>query len=70
MIGFLYGLHSHNSEAPRVMTKPSRVFWAIGLLSLIWNAFGCLILSFKWTPGPWLIYPLLIKWWLPAAPAG
>ena len=35
MIGFLYGLHSHNSEAPRVMTKPSRVSWAIGLLGLI-----------------------------------
>ena len=23
------------------MTKPSRVFWAIGLLGLIWNALGC-----------------------------
>ena len=23
------------------MTKPSRVFWAIGLFGLIWNALGC-----------------------------
>ena len=24
-----------------MMTKPSLVFWAIGLFGLIWNAFGC-----------------------------
>ena len=51
MIGVLYGSHSYNSEAPRVMTKPGRVFWAIGLLGRIWNALGCFNFIIQMDPG-------------------
>ena len=51
MIGGLYGLHFYNSEAPHVMTKPSRVFWAIGLFGLIWNALGCFNFILQMDPG-------------------
>ncbi len=27
MIGVLYGSHSYNSEAPRVVTKPGHALW-------------------------------------------
>ena len=41
----------YNSEAPHVMTKPSRVFWAIGLFGLIWNALGCFNFILQMDPG-------------------
>jgi hypothetical protein len=51
MIGGLHGLHFYNSEAPHMMTKPSRVFWAIGLFGLIWNALGCYNFILQMDPG-------------------
>ena len=51
MIGVLYGSHSYNSEAPRVVTKPGRVFWVIGLLGRIWNALGCFNFIIQMDPG-------------------
>ena len=51
MIGVLYGSHSYNSEAPRVVTKRGHVFWAIGLLGRIWNAFGCFNFIIQMDPG-------------------
>ena len=35
------------------MTKPSRVFWAIGLFGLIWNALGCF--NFILQMDPWAL---------------
>ena len=51
MIGGLHGLHFYNSEVPHVMTKPSRVFWAIGLFGLILNALGCYNFILQMDPG-------------------
>ena len=34
-----------------MMTKPSRVFWAIGLFGLIWNALGCYNFILQMDPG-------------------
>ena len=41
----------YNSEAPHVMTKPSRVFWAIVLFGLIWNALVCYNFILQMDPG-------------------
>jgi hypothetical protein len=51
MIGVLYGLHFYNSEAPHMLTKLSRVFCAIGLFGLIWNALGCCNFILQMDPG-------------------